>query len=62
MQAFVTQADHTARLTEIPVPDIDDEEVLVKVTALAQNPTDWKRTSQIASLLLSSSESMQPTL
>ena len=44
MKALVTQSDKTAAVTEVPVPDIDDDEVLVKVTALAQNPTDWKRT------------------
>ncbi|GJE87536.1 zinc-binding alcohol dehydrogenase family protein [Phanerochaete sordida] len=42
MKALVTQADKTAKIEEIPVPEIDDTEVLVKVVALAQNPTDWK--------------------
>lgn len=47
MKAFVTQSDNTAKVTEILVPEIDDDEILVKVTALAQNPTDWKRMSPI---------------
>ena len=55
MKAFVTQADKTAKVEEIPVPEIDDDEVLVKVTALAQNPTDWKRMSQIHLLSVLSS-------
>jgi NADPH:quinone reductase-like Zn-dependent oxidoreductase len=45
MKALVTQEDKTAKVVEIPVPELDDDEVLVKVVALAQNPTDWKRTS-----------------
>ena len=44
MKALVTQADHTAAVKEIPVPTIDDDEVLVQTVALAQNPTDWKCT------------------
>ena len=43
MKALITQADKTAKVEEVPVPAIDDSEVLVKVVALAQNPTDWKR-------------------
>ena len=43
MKALVTQADKTAKVLEVPVPAIDDDEVLVKVAAVAQNPTDWKR-------------------
>ena len=47
MQAFVTQQGKTAQVQEIPVPEIDDNEVLVKTVAVAQNPTDWKCTSTI---------------
>ena len=43
MKALITQPDRTAKVEEVPVPEIDDSEVLVKVVALAQNPTDWKR-------------------
>jgi len=42
MKAVITKADKTIAIEEIPVPTIDDDEVLVKTTALAQNPTDWK--------------------
>ena len=45
MRALVTQADKTAKVVEVPVPEIADDEVLVKVVAVAQNPTDWKRMS-----------------
>ena len=42
MKALVTNADKTASVKEIPVPGIADDEVLVQVIAVAQNPTDWK--------------------
>lgn len=42
MKALVTQADKTAAVKEIPVPTIDDDEILVQNVALALNPTDWK--------------------
>ena len=42
MKAFVIQGDHKAGVQELPVPTIDANEVLVKVIAVAQNPTDWK--------------------
>lgn len=45
MKAVVTQEDKTIVVKDLPVPTTEDDEVLVKVTALAQNPTDWKRTS-----------------
>ena len=45
MKALVTLARRAAAVEEVPVPGIDDDEVLVKVIAVAQNPTDWKRTS-----------------
>lgn len=44
MKALVTQPDKTAAVKEIPVPTIDDSEILVETVALAQNPTDWKCT------------------
>ena len=43
MKAVITQADKTIAVQDVPVPSIDDDEVLVKTTAIAQNPTDWKR-------------------
>lgn len=42
MKALVTQANKTAAVKDIPVPTIDDDEILVQTVALAQNPTDWK--------------------
>ena len=42
MKALVLQADKTAKVEVVPVPEIADDEILVKTVALAQNPTDWK--------------------
>ncbi|KAH9938113.1 chaperonin 10-like protein [Fomitopsis serialis] len=42
MKALVTQANKTVKIEEIPVPEIDDWEILVKVVAAASNPTDWQ--------------------
>ena len=47
MKALVTLARRAAAVEEVPVPGIDNDEVLVKVIAVAQNPTDWKRTSHL---------------
>ncbi|THG97000.1 hypothetical protein EW026_g4939 [Hermanssonia centrifuga] len=47
MKALITQADHTAKVQDIPVPTIDDDEILVHTVALAQNPTDWKCTRNV---------------
>ena len=49
MRALVTQEDKTAKVVEVPVPEIADNEVLVKVVAVAQNPTDWKCTFPLIS-------------
>ncbi|OLN96043.1 Zinc-type alcohol dehydrogenase-like protein C2E1P3.01-like protein 2 [Colletotrichum chlorophyti] len=45
MRALVTQGDKTAKVQEVSVPQPDAGEILVKVSAVAQNPTDWKATS-----------------
>ncbi|KAH9844380.1 GroES-like protein [Rhodofomes roseus] len=42
MKALITQANKTVKVEEIPVPEIDDWEVLAKVVVVAQNPTDWQ--------------------
>ncbi|KAI0692545.1 zinc-binding oxidoreductase ToxD [Cytidiella melzeri] len=42
MKAQVVQADKTIKVEEVPVPAVADNEVLVRVIAIAQNPTDWK--------------------
>lgn len=44
MKALVVQAPKVAAVQEVPVPGIADDEILVKVVAAAQNPTDWQRT------------------
>ncbi|KAJ3529769.1 hypothetical protein NM688_g7808 [Phlebia brevispora] len=42
MKALVTQADHMAAVQDISVPTIEEDEILVRTVAVAQNPTDWK--------------------
>ncbi|GJE87551.1 zinc-binding alcohol dehydrogenase family protein [Phanerochaete sordida] len=41
MKALISQPDKTAKVESVPVPEIGDDEVLVKVVAVALNPTDW---------------------
>ena len=48
MKAQVVQADKTIRIEDKPVPSVGDDEVLVRVIAVAQNPTDWKRKSSVS--------------
>jgi NADPH:quinone reductase-like Zn-dependent oxidoreductase len=40
MKAIVTNGDGTVQLKEIPVPKPKPTEILVKIIAAAQNPTD----------------------
>ncbi|THH20343.1 hypothetical protein EUX98_g8602 [Antrodiella citrinella] len=47
MKAVITQAYKTVAVEDVPVPIIDDDEVLVKTTAIAQNPTDWKHVKYV---------------
>ncbi|KAF8168616.1 chaperonin 10-like protein [Mycena galopus ATCC 62051] len=42
MKALVTIGDGTFRLHDVKVPVLGSQDVLVKVHAAAQNPTDWK--------------------
>lgn len=42
MKALILQSDKTAEVERVSVPEIDDNEVLVEVVAVAQNPGDWK--------------------
>lgn len=46
MRAIVVIADRQAAIKDRPIPSIPDGAVLVKVKALAINPTDWKHVSQ----------------
>ncbi|KAK1994766.1 zinc-binding dehydrogenase [Colletotrichum falcatum] len=45
MRALVTQGDKTAKVQEVPKPKPGPGEILVKVSVVAQNPTDWKGTA-----------------
>lgn len=43
MKALVaSEQKGSATVREVPVPQLDDNEVLIKVQHAAQNPTDWK--------------------
>lgn len=41
MKAIKTVDGHKAELQDVPVPKLRDDYVLVKVKAIALNPTDW---------------------
>ncbi|KZL64068.1 zinc-binding dehydrogenase, partial [Colletotrichum incanum] len=45
MRALVTQGDKTAKVQEVPRPQPGPGEILIKVSVVAQNPTDWKSTA-----------------
>lgn len=53
MKAFWILGDHKAAVQEIPVPNIDDNEIVVKTVAVAQNPTDWKCAYRLRPVLAS---------
>ena len=40
MKAFITQENKTGAVVDVPVPTIDDDEMLIKVVAVALNPVD----------------------
>ncbi|KZT71136.1 GroES-like protein [Daedalea quercina L-15889] len=42
MKALVVREGKTIAVEDHPVPQLGDDDVLVKVVAVAQNPTDWK--------------------
>ena len=48
-RAVIVQADKTIKPEERPIPAVGENEILVKVSAIAINPTDWKRTYILAS-------------
>lgn len=41
-RAVIVQTDTTVKTEERPIPAVSDNEILVKVSAIAVNPTDWK--------------------
>ncbi|KAL4245995.1 zinc-containing alcohol dehydrogenase family protein [Abortiporus biennis] len=50
MKALVTQENKTASLRDIPVPSIDDDELLIQNVAVAQNPTDWQYIDRVTNV------------
>ncbi|KAE8391157.1 chaperonin 10-like protein [Aspergillus alliaceus] len=48
MKAIKTIAGHQAEVQEVPIPQIRDDYLLVKVKAVALNPTDWKHIDLVA--------------
>lgn len=42
MQALVTVEGNKAEIKEVSVPKLEDDEILVRTTAVTLNPTDWK--------------------
>ncbi|TBU35546.1 GroES-like protein [Dichomitus squalens] len=42
MRALVLLEKGSAAVKEHPVPEVGDDDILVKTVAVAQNPTDWK--------------------
>lgn len=57
MKALVTVGDGTVKLTEVDVPTVEPGYCLVKVVAVAQNPTDCELS---LSLLLTSFSPSHP--
>ncbi|EIN07977.1 zinc-binding oxidoreductase ToxD [Punctularia strigosozonata HHB-11173 SS5] len=47
MRALVILEGHTTAVKEVPTPKPDAGEILVKVVAVAQNPTDWKHVEMV---------------
>ena len=41
-RAIVVVRENTPGIAEVPLPQLHDDWVLVKVKAIALNPTDWK--------------------
>lgn len=48
-RAVIVQADKTVRAEERPIPTVGENEILVKVSAIAINPTDWKHSRRLTS-------------
>ncbi|CAD6588290.1 MAG: hypothetical protein CYPHOPRED_004329, partial [Cyphobasidiales sp. Tagirdzhanova-0007] len=47
MRALVQEnGSRSASIVEIPTPKLEDNDVLVKIEYVAQNPTDWKHIAQ----------------
>lgn len=47
MRALITKEGKTAAVEQVPVPEPGENEILVKVYYVAQNPTDWKQVASV---------------
>lgn len=49
MQAIKSLSNGKAEIKEVPLPQMRDDYILVKVNAVALNPTDWKHIDYLSS-------------
>ncbi|KAI0636514.1 GroES-like protein [Trametes polyzona] len=47
MKALVIEEGHRVAVKDHPVPQVGDNDILVKVHSVAQNPTDWKHVDSV---------------
>ncbi|BFZ65349.1 Zinc-binding oxidoreductase alcohol dehydrogenase [Saitoella coloradoensis] len=48
MQALIATEDHSAAVQSAPIPSPSSAQILVRVHAVAQNPTDWKHVAALS--------------
>ncbi|ODQ54598.1 GroES-like protein [Saitoella complicata NRRL Y-17804] len=48
MQALIATEDHSAAVQSAPIPPPSSAQILVRVHAVAQNPTDWKHVAALS--------------
>jgi len=48
MKALTVQPDKTVAIQQIPLPAVGHSDILIKVVAVGQNPTDWKHAAFIS--------------
>jgi NADPH:quinone reductase-like Zn-dependent oxidoreductase len=49
MKALITVEGHKAEVKEIPIPTLEEDEILVRTKAVTLNPTDWKHVTSMSS-------------
>jgi len=48
MRAVIVQEDKSVKVGEVPVPSPGPKDVLLRIIAVGQNPTDWKHAQNVA--------------